>query len=498
MKPGQILQEKYQIDAELSSKGGFGIVYLGTDLTDGKKVAVKEIKAQQINETSDADATRNTAEESWEKKKEEFLEEAEILRILGDVPQVVKVYSSRDEGNTAYIVLEYLEGRTLKEASAHGKKRPAEEAYRIITELLSILEKVHNHRIIHRDIAPDNLFLLSAGRMKLFDFGIAHAFGEDGGSKPWVDAKKKGYTPLEQLRKSKMQNAATDVYAAAVTYYEMLTGIRPPDADDRKTKDKIILPSKAGAPISPEEEQILLKALAVEPKDRIQTAAEFAALLREVHEKKKRRFRNRMSVIAAGIAVFIGLSFLSLRLLSQNPADTVVNVEVMSQSPTDGETGAIQAREGRSAGAEDENTGEGNQTQASLADTAELSGIDAAAADQTIVPDVTGMTEAEAAKELQKSELSYIKRAEISQTVPKGEIIRQEPATGSQAERDSQVQIWISLGEKEQESTDPIVTLAPKTTEAPITTKPANNVPANNPVVTEPYYAEPTISDNIG
>jgi len=462
MKPGQILQEKYQIESELSSKGGFGIVYVGKDLETGKTVAVKEIKAQQEKGSPDADATQNPAEETWEKKKEAFLEEARILRLLDDIPQVVRVYDSRDEGDTAYIVMEYLDGKTLKEARTQGKKFSAEEAYRIISELLSTLQKVHDRGIIHRDIAPDNIFLLSSGRIRLFDFGIAHTYGEGQEQKAWVDAKKKGYTPPEQIRKSKDQGPWTDVYAAAATYYELLTGSKPADADERRGKDPVIGLIRAGAQISPEEEAVIMEALAVDVKKRIPTAAAFLEKLRDARQNGRKKKRRKLLLAALAVLVFgaAGLTAAGLIRTGRQVSTPVVpetaeNTEMLSQA-SEADRTDLPVEEKESAG-------------------------EPTAQDGTVtVPDVAGADEAEAADILKQQSLTYSKVAETSSTVPKGKIIRQEPAAGSTVEKDAEVRIVVSLGSPEEETTAELVTLAPRTTAAPETAAPVRK---NNRVI---------------
>lgn len=488
MKPGQILQNKYRIDEELTAKGGFGVVYLGTDLGSGTRVAVKEIKPRKDREKKDDEITLDPAGD-WRKEKEAFLEEARLLELLRDVPQVVQLYSYSDEGDTAYIVMELLQGGTLRKKLAKEGKLPPEEAYRIIVELLMILEKVHRRYIIHRDIAPDNIYLLTSGRVKLFDFGVSVIYQKERRKKEWIAAKKKGYSPLEQLQKSSEQGPWTDVYAAAATYYEMLTGKKPPGADERKTKDELIPPTKAEAAISAEEERVILDALAVDANKRIRTAGEFLSRLQNAHGKKRKRKKGTGLVIAAAAALLLGGGFFFL-------------------------TGAAEKRESLNNKQEYLNAGmaeeilEAEDTAKALStetkkEYPEPSSADLAAVQSVTVPDVTGMDEDEASERLKQYELTYSKTAEVDRTVPQGLIIRQEPEAGTEAEPGTEVRIVISLGSPEEETTAPLVTLAPRETEAPTTAAPTrqnnNAAPPATQAPAAPIYAEPpTISENIG
>lgn len=479
MELGQILQEQYRIDAVLSEKGGFGIVYLGTDLQTSERVAVKEIKEREIKPVN-ADATQDPAENKWEKKKERFLHEAQVLEKLKDIPQVVKVYSCRDEGSTAYIVMEYLDGKTLKDARPQGKKFPPEEAYGIIRELLSILIRVHGHGVLHRDIAPDNIFLLSSGKVKLFDFGFAQTYKAGEERKDWIGAIKRGYSSLEQMKSYRNQGPWSDVYSAAATYYEMLTGEKLPEADNRKKKDTIVGPVKAGAQISAEEEAVLLEALRVDAKERIQTADEFLLRLEKAHRKdRKKKIRFALGAAALLLLCVTGAVFAGIMLRERKTENAKLQTTLQEETAVREEAAPIR---------ETEMSGE--------ALTAVPDGFVA-------VPDVVGMEEREAADLLGQQSLTYSKIAEPSLTVPKGKIIRQEPAAGTETEEDSEVQIVVSLGDSEEGTTAELVTLAPRTTQAPATTAAPvrnNNVPqATQAPQTAPNYAEPpTIGDNIG
>ena len=192
-----------------------------------------------------------------------------------------------EANNTSYIVMEYLDGESLKEKIEREGKLSLDYSKDIILKIASAMKKVHKEGIIHRDIAPDNIYILKDGTVKILDFGAAR-YATTKHSKSLSVIIKPGYAPEEQYRSRGDQGTWTDVYALAATFYKMITGITPEDAMERSVNDKLKKPSKLGLNIPKPTETAIMNALNLRIEDRTKNMDEFEEELRaaEVKEKK--------------------------------------------------------------------------------------------------------------------------------------------------------------------------------------------------------------------
>lgn len=268
--------QQYQIGAPLG-QGGFGITYVGLDCTLGRRVAVKEYFPTRCAwRTEDHRVLpRQGMEEIFRGGIKSFLEEARMLAALEDNPSVVKVRGFFEFGGTAYLIMEYLDGKPLSKIVSHSGPMSAKELMPKLNAFLSDLHRLHQAGVIHRDIGPDNVMLMPDGTLKLLDFGCARSM-EDG--KSMTVLVKEGFAPVEQYM-SRGQGAYTDVYALSATIYYTLTGIIPPSAVARLEEDTIKQPNAAGANLAPAQEEALMWGLTVQPKFRPVNMEVFAARL---------------------------------------------------------------------------------------------------------------------------------------------------------------------------------------------------------------------------
>ncbi|MEN6391453.1 MAG: serine/threonine-protein kinase [Syntrophomonas sp.] len=277
-----ILRGKYLLGRVLG-QGGFGVTYLGWDLDLGIKLAIKEYLPREF-------AGRSTGEMSitpysgqagnfFAKGLERFLDEAKTLARLEGHPNIVSVRDFFRENGTAYLVMNYLEGMTLKEyLNRRGTVLDFASAFQILSPVMDGLKQVHAYDILHRDISPDNIFITDTGMVKILDFGAARqALGEH--SKSLSVILKPGFAPEEQYRSKGRQGPWTDVYAVAATMYLMLCGKTPPEPLDRMSGEPIYTPSQLGVAVSPAGEAALMKGLAVKAEHRFQTMTEFQQAL---------------------------------------------------------------------------------------------------------------------------------------------------------------------------------------------------------------------------
>ena len=272
LKCGTILRDKYLIGNALGD-GGFGITYIGRDLTLDMRIAVKEYYpngcANRSNVISnEVTMTHGSHEVDYEKDMNRFLSEARILARFCNEPGVVGVRDFFRENGTAYIVMEYLDGITLKDYITTYGSIPAKTFFCMIDPMLQVLGNIHKQGLIHRDISPDNIMMLKNGKLKLLDFGAAR---EVTGDKSLSVVLKPGYAPEEQYRSKGKQGPWTDVYAMCATIYKCITGVTPEDAIQRAFEDNLKSPSELGVAITAEQEMAILQGLSVKSGDRIQS-----------------------------------------------------------------------------------------------------------------------------------------------------------------------------------------------------------------------------------
>ncbi len=318
IKPGSLLHDRYTVGRAIGF-GGFGITYIAWDNKLMQKVAIKEYMPSEYATRVPGNLTVTIYDgeryTEFMTGLQKFLDEAQRLAKFQNVPGIVRILDSFSENLTAYIVMEYLDGMTLKQYLAeHGGKLPYEEAVEFILPVLAALQAVHKEGIIHRDISPDNIFITKDGEVKLLDFGAAR-YASTGYSKSLSVILKPGYAPAEQYLSHGEQGPWSDVYATAATLYRMITGVVPEEALERKEKDTLKPPSALGAKLPKNAEKAILNALNVRVENRTASAEEFEAQLLStanvirVTEKGEKRFNAKMPlwmraslIAAAGLA----------------------------------------------------------------------------------------------------------------------------------------------------------------------------------------------------
>jgi serine/threonine protein kinase len=277
-----ILNHRYLIGKVLG-QGGFGITYLAWDIDQKIQIAIKEYFPRDL-------ASRSTnknivtpyigkAATDYEYGLSKFVEEAQVLSRFKDHPGIVSVYEFFNANETAYMVMQYLEGMTLKAyLEQNGGRIPFKAAVDIMMPVMDALHEVHGLGLLHRDISPDNIYITSSNQVKLLDFGAArYAMGEY--SKSLSIILKQGYAPEEQYRSKGKQGPWTDIYAVAATIYRAITGETPPDALDRMDNDTVRSRLQSMTELSTKEKVALMKALSINAINRHRSIQEFQEAL---------------------------------------------------------------------------------------------------------------------------------------------------------------------------------------------------------------------------
>ena len=432
LPPDTILAGKYLV-GKILGEGGFGITYMGYDLNMKTRVAIKEYFPVEL---VTRDTTRRTAgggqscgssapgasvsggnglsapgvpapdssgltaggisssgggsdrviSLSGEKSKtyqqglKKYVDEARNVSQFADIPGIVSVKDFFYENNTAYIVMEYIEGISLKEyLKQKGGKVSEEEALAILRPVLEALEKVHAAGIVHRDISPDNIMLTfteegkagagqsgvsavygNIGAVKLIDFGAARMTSKND-QKSLTIILKHGYAPEEQYRSHGEQGPWTDVYALCAVLYRMLTGKVPEPAMDRLFSDGLKRPEELGAKVSQRVSETIMKGLAVKKEDRIQSVRDLMDALYEGKASRTGKKKNRKILLVACLATVIavaaaGFLFFGIGKRTRETASLPLaknggTVEGEKEEPTAAETGIMAAEEENAASA---------------------------------------------------------------------------------------------------------------------------------------------------
>ena len=269
-------QAKYTVGRVLG-QGGFGITYAGGDAALRRKVAIKEAFFDECVRHGNAvmippHARLSVAE--FGRSKQRFIEEARTVARFNH-PGIVAVYTAFEENNTAYMVMEFLQGRTLAVLlAANGGVLSERKAVRYVTAIGQALKEVHEDGVLHRDVTPENAIVTDDGRTVLVDFGSAREFTA-GVSRRMSVFVTPGYAPLEQYAPCARRGVWTDVYALGATLYHLLTGQLPTAAPDRIRGVALTEPSRLNAQVSKNVSRAVMKSMEVRWSDRFQSIGEF-------------------------------------------------------------------------------------------------------------------------------------------------------------------------------------------------------------------------------
>lgn len=419
--PGMVINGKYIVGRAIGY-GGFGVTYIGMDQVLNKKVAIKEYLpgefSTRVPGQTEVSVFSGEKEEQFQKGVDKFVDEAKRLAKFQNLEHIVQIYDAFQENGTAYIVMEYLEGETLKEKLQREGKVSVEEAIRLVVPVAKALNEVHKESIIHRDIAPDNLFITKDGNVKLLDFGAART-ATVGRSRSLSVIVKMGFAPPEQYQSKGNQGPWTDVYALAATIYRMITGVEPQDSMEREAKDELKPPSKMGVKISQGMENALMNAMQLEVSDRTRTMEQFVRELEREDTKRNKTTKKKNDTGHWTLPMKIGVG---------GAATVVVVLAVLLVTGVIGNVGII--------------SGNG------------IMGY-------SYVPDLTGVDYDEAVVTIEDMGMTMKQAAySYSDTMSENLILTQSISQGTRAEKGEMIEVIVSLG-KERRSLKNIIGFKP-------------------------------------
>ena len=426
LSKGQKINDRYEIIKTIG-EGGMANVYLAHDTILDRKVAIKVLRGDLSND---------------EKFIRRFKREALSVSNLSH-PNIVEVYDVGEEDGNYYIVMEYIEGKTLKQLLQKRGALTLTEVIDIMSQLTDGLAHAHEAYIIHRDIKPQNIMIEDNGRIKITDFGIAMALNSTQLTQTNSVMGSVHYLPPEQAN-GKGATVKSDIYSLGILMYELLTGSVPFKGDTaveialKHMKEKIPSVRKQNPTIPQSVENIILKATAKNPKNRYDSVREMHADLETALEKDNEK-----------------------RLVYEYPENDLEETKVITPISKEPKKSVVDKPLEKEEIEKDDSVlnekNEKNKLPIILAAVLlvfliVLAIVYLLISNQDVkevkVPNVVGLTIEEAIKEIEKANLKYTTKTEESTTVEEGKVIRTEPKAGSTKTKGSTITIVESSGKE--------------------------------------------------
>lgn len=274
LSPGTVIAERFLIGRVLGS-GGFGITYKAKDILTEEVCAVKEYFPTSCAYRKPGDNNVYPISEAkngiFQHGRKNFIDEAKILIKFKNDENIVHVENFLAVNNTAYLVMEFLDGTNYKTLiNKQNGKIPFSIGVDVFITVANALDRIHSHDILHRDISPENIFITNKAQIKLIDFGSARQM-IDGSMSVLL---KHGFAPIEQYSSTGKQGAWTDIYSLAATFYLSVTGKQVPDSRSRVKTDELERLEKNCPDASVEWGDVIEKALKVDASERYRSVGE--------------------------------------------------------------------------------------------------------------------------------------------------------------------------------------------------------------------------------
>ena len=429
------LAGRYQI-GDLIGRGGMADVHVGQDNRLGRRVAIKLLKPSLANDPAFRTRFRREAQDAAK------MAHPTIVRIFDAGEETVRD-ANGIETLVPFIVMEYVDGRLLKDIVAEGPLEPA-EACRIIEQVLTALEYSHRAGVVHRDIKPGNIMIATNGQVKVMDFGIARAISDSSATIAETSAivGTASYFSPEQAR-GEAVDARTDLYSTGIVLFELLTGRAPFRGDNpvavayQHVNAEAVPPSSLNPAVSPALDAVVLRSLSKDRFERYQSASEF---------------RADVQAAAAGSVPArkeVAVSDFNATLFGVNPSSVAGSEAALRQLTVDEGDRVSRTQNGPPVA----------WIWAGIASmvviilvvvfwTFNLSPQQLAPNLSTTVPEVVGNTYDEAIGKLDDAKLQYSRQDEVSTTIPEGVVIRTDPDPGTTVAPDFVVKVFVSSGQQ--------------------------------------------------
>ena len=482
---GKKLDGRYEI-LELIGFGGMAVVFKAYDLLENRHVAVKILKEEYLDN---------------EEFRRRFRNESKAIAMLSH-PNIVRVFDVNFSDSVQYIVMEYIDGITLKEYIGQQGAVRWKETIHFTVQILRALQHAHDNGIVHRDIKPQNVMLLQDGTIKVMDFGIARFARENGRTVADKAIGSVHYISPEQAR-GEQTDERTDIYSVGIIMYELLTGQVPFDGDTpvaiaiKQMQQEPALPTSLNPDIPVGLEEIVLRAMQKEPELRYQSAAEMLkdidefkqnpdvvfeykyfnedgttkyfdrpdvhageeATSKEKQKKKGAYTLNILAGVAAACVILAGVAlFFFFRSLSQRTPDVQLpdlrgmTVEEAQQEVPD-VTIVISSKEPSSEYAVNQIISQDPAANMTVKAGSEVQVVVSTGMDAIAMPDLVNKPVSEAREALSGYEIEEIRRTDS--TIAAGNVISTTPKAGEDLNAGDTVTLYVSLGSADLPATVP-------------------------------------------
>ncbi len=313
LQPGTRLANRYILGRVLG-EGSFGISYIAWDSLLEVAVAIKEyFPASQVTRHVGEEKDTNVyvyekgENDRYQENLKKYWSEAKTLSAFSDLEGIVSVKDFFYENNTAYIVMAYVNGVSVKEYVEQNGPMAGPKLMEMVKPMLAALGKVHETGMLHRDISPDNMLVTKENKLVLIDFGAARRENISK-TRSMTVVFKRGYSPEEQYRTRGKQGAWSDIYALCATIYYALVGEAPDEAIDRLLEDEMVsLTDMKEIELTDGQKRAIMKGIAVKPQERYQNIDMLYQALYKEEEKPKAAVRTRKKLLA-GIVIIVMLA----------------------------------------------------------------------------------------------------------------------------------------------------------------------------------------------
>lgn len=426
---GRLLAGRYRV-GELIGRGGMSDVHVGTDTRLGRQVAVKLLKPQLATDPAFRMRFRQEAQSAAR------MAHPTIVRVF-DAGEETVLDASGHEVQLPFIIMEFVEGRLLKDIIHDGPLDPA-AAVRVIDGVLTALEYSHRAGVVHRDIKPGNIMITTTGQVKVMDFGIARAVSDSATTVAQTTAilGTAAYFSPEQA-KGETVDARTDVYSTGVVLFEMLTG-RPPFRGDtpvavayQHVSEKPVKPSVINPRVSPALDTVVMRALVKDREGRYQSAAEF---------------RADVDIAASGRVPVHREADAATQLFGAAPTGSLSTTELALRQLTEDETAVRTQRRPPALWIWAGIVVVVVIVVAVMYWAFNLQPTTELPSNAHKVPDVSSLTWEDASTQLQEESLVPKRVDETNDTVPAGQVIRTDPQAGEIVETGIEVTVYVSSG----------------------------------------------------
>ncbi|WP_374977803.1 Stk1 family PASTA domain-containing Ser/Thr kinase [Microbacterium trichothecenolyticum] len=425
---GRLVDGRYRVRARIA-RGGMATVYVATDLRLERRVALKVMHSHLSDDTV---------------FQSRFIQEARAAARLAD-PHVVNVFDQGQDGDMAYLVMEYLPGITLRELLREQRRLTVPQAISILDAVLSGLAAAHKAGIVHRDVKPENVLLAEDGRIKIGDFGLARATTANTASGAQLLGTIAYLAP--ELVTRGTADARSDIYAIGIMLYEMLTGEQPYKGEQpmqiafQHATDSVPRPSVKNPGVPEPLDELVLWATEKSPDERPVDAREMLQRLRDIERE-------------LGISPVVARTG-PIGIVRDDVAPTGELTAVLPSTATGPvATMAEVDNAGRLRRATQRRRARGGWLVALVVVLAALAGglgwwFGSGPGSMVPVADVTGLTFEQASARLQEDSLVAVQQGEYSLDVATGQVIRSDPGSGTRVDKGAEVNVYVSLGPQE-------------------------------------------------